>query len=498
MGNRYVSVWFRFLKTDWLSIRNPAYRQQAFVLHQHQKGRSVITAVNRLANEQHIGLGMTLADAKAMVPQLLAANDEEGRFEEVLHQIAIWFIRYTPVVALDVPDGILLDASGCAHLWGSEEAYLNDITNRLNNMGYTVRVAMGGTVGTAWALCHYGQLAIAKNGEELQALSPLPFAALRIDALALAKLQKMGFKTIKDVLQIPLPVLRRRFGQVFITKLQQALGAALEVMDPVVPPQPFAERLYCLDPILSRVGIELALKQLLNDLCTKLKNQHKGLRTAELITHSINGRQQEIRIGTNKPNRNSLHLFKLFELKLQTIAPGFGIELFLLQAPLVEDLPAVQESIWQNTHHVNNNNLLLLMDKLTNQLGEQNLCRYTRDERHWPERAIKKIAPLEDVIPAHYEPPPLRPILLLKKGVAIEARATANDIPISFTLHGEEHQVVLADGPERIAGEWWIETVYPRDYYYVEDQNGNRYWIFKLVQPPQHGGQCWFLHGYFA
>ena len=496
MLKRYVSVWFKYLKTDWISIRKPEYLKGAFVMHTMQKGRVVITAANHMATALGIGEGMVLADAKAMVPGLLAAEDQQTKFEEVLKQIAVWFIRYSPVVAPDGADGIMLDASGCTHLWGSEEAYLTSITNRLKNMGYSVRAAMAGTMGTAWALCRYSNTSIAKNGEEAHVLSPLPCVALRIDGLQHERLQKLGLLKISDVLQMPVPVLRRRFGVEFITKLQQALGYANAYMLPIEPLEPYVERLTCLDPIVTLPGIELALKHLLTALCKKLENDGKGLRTSCLKTFGVDGDLQSICIGTNKPTCNKLHIFKLFEMKLQTLAPGLGIELFTLDATTVEDHFPLQEEIWSNSN-VNDNNLALLIDKLTNKIGGAYIGKYVAAEHYWPERAIKRTEPVSEILPTAWPLNHPRPILILQPPKQIVAMAISDDAPSWFKLNGKLHNIVTADGPERIAAPWWLEASLPRDYFYVEDEEGCRYWIYRVVQPEKQYQNLWFLHGYF-
>ena len=199
MSKRFVSIWFPYLTTDWHARKQPQLRDKAFVLKATVRNRVIITAANALAQAQGIYENMVLADAKALYPSLHVIDDKPTLSTQLVDRIAEWCIRFTPIAAADYPNGVLLDASGCTHLWGNEEAYLKDIRDRLTKRGYTVLVAMADTIGCAWAMARYSDQTIADTEKQVEALLTLPVNALRLNEEAITVLQKLGLRQIKEV-----------------------------------------------------------------------------------------------------------------------------------------------------------------------------------------------------------------------------------------------------------------------------------------------------------
>lgn len=278
MSKRFVTIWFRTLKTDWFTIRRPELRQLPFVLAAPDHGRMIITAANTLAQSQGIVTGMVVADARAIIHSLQVIDDQPELPDKLLHRIAEWCIRYTPAVAVDLPDGLILDISGCAHLWGGERTYLKNIITRLKSLGFNVRAAMADTIGTAWAIARFGQESpIIESEQQRTALLSLPPASLRLEADTVIRLEKLGLYQVSSFITMPRSALSRRFGQHLIRRLDQALGNEEEVMLPVQPVVPYQERLPCLEPIVTATGIEIALQRLLEIVCHRLQQEQKGL-----------------------------------------------------------------------------------------------------------------------------------------------------------------------------------------------------------------------------
>ncbi|RYZ38365.1 MAG: DNA polymerase Y family protein, partial [Sphingobacteriales bacterium] len=339
MGQRYLCIWFSHLMTDWLVLRRPELKNVPFVVAAPDHGRLIITAANHLAYDHGIFPGMASADAKALIPQLKVIDAIPGKQERLLKALAIWCIRYTPIVAVQSPDGLLLSAEGCAHLWGGEAGYLKEIYDRLTNNGYHVQVAMADTIGAAWAMSRFGlNITLVESGKHSQALLDLPPAALRLEQPLVLKLQKLGFRHIKSFIHIQRSALRRRFGTSLLERLDQALGSEIESFIPVSPPEPFHERLPCLEPVRTAAGIEIAIQKLLEALCKRMQKEGVGVRSAILKCYRLDGKLEQVKIGTGVASCSPAHLFKLFEPKLETIEPDLGIELFLLEADRVEDL----------------------------------------------------------------------------------------------------------------------------------------------------------------
>lgn len=497
MGKRFVSIWFRYLTTDWFSIQHPELRELPFVLRKPVHGRMVVAAANAEAEKQGIEAGMTLADARAVLPSLEVRDDKPDLIERLLKRLAEWCIRFTPVVAMDAPDGLLFDATGCPHLWGGDSSYIHDITKRLNARGYHVRVAIADTVGCAWGMARYGKGSLLVEPDlHLQALLKLPPEALRLEHEPIQRLHKLGLHQIGQFINMPRHSLRRRFGQHFLMRLDMAIGQEIEMLSPVQPIEPYQERLPCMEPIVTAIGIEIALKELLTTLCFRLQQEQKGLRSAVLKCYRVDGKVEKIEIGTHQPTHHVQHLFKLFSIKLNTIEPDLGIELFVLEAPKVEEHLPDQEKMWHGSSGLNDERLFELIDRLAGKVGDQFIQRYVPDEHYWPERSFKKASLTEEATTDWRDKP--RPIKLLRIPEVIEVTAPIPDYPpMLFIYKGKRHQIVKADGPERIEQEWWLQQGQHRDYYRVEDEDGKRYWIFRLGHYHDKTFQ-WFIHGFFA
>jgi protein ImuB len=499
MVKRFVSIWFRHLNTDWFTLRQPHLKTVPFVLRTSSHGRMIITSANAVAEKKGIHKGMALADARAIHPDLEVLDDKPDLADKLLNRIAEWCIRFTPVVAIDPSDGLLLDVSGCSHLWGGDSNYASEIVNKLNARGYDVRVAMADTIGVAWGVARFGkaELVIA-SGQHIESLMLLPPEALRLEPDAVERLHKLGLHQVKQFIRMQRSALRRRFGQNFIMRLDMALGQQIETLEPVQPIEPYSDRLPCLEPIVTLTGIEIALRQLLETLCLRLQQEQKGLRTALFKGYRVDGKIELIEIGTNRPTHSVIHLFKLFEIKISSIEPALGIELFVLEAPKVEEQLPQQENMWEGTGGLEDVRLSELLDRLTNKVGTKALHRYLPDEHYWPERSFKSTSSLQEKSTTAWRADKLRPLQLLQTPERIEVTAPIPDYPpMLFRYKGKVHPIVRADGPERIEQEWWLQQGQHRDYYRVEDEDGHRYWLFRLGHYHDKSYQ-WFIHGFFA
>jgi protein ImuB len=495
MKKRYVTIWFRYLKTDWVTIRNKALGEKPLVLTAMDHGRKMITAVNPLAEKAGLHPGMVLADARTLIRNMEVMEEETAIAEKVLNRLAQWCIRFTPVVMPDLPDGLILDATGCPHLWGGEEKYIKDLLSRLQGFGFHARAAVADTIGVAWAITRYtrAQL-IVPPGETMAALLPLPPAALRLDPYTVEQLEKLGLRQIKSFIGMPRTSLQRRFGEDCIRRIGYALGHEEEIRVCVHPPEPWQERLPCLEPILTRTGIEIALQQLLETLCSRLRKEGKGLRAAIFKGYRADGKTVSLNIGTGHPSHNEEHLHTLFALKFENFEPGPGIELFTLDAQKVEEALPAQAQLWGGSSGAQ---VAELIDRLSTRFGDGHVHRYQPDEHYWPERSVRDTQPGEKTTTWPSTRP--RPLQLLPQPESIEVMAPVPDYPpMHFRHKGKLHRIAKADGPERIEQEWWLSEGEHRDYYYVEDEEGQRYWLFRSGHYNADKTHGWYLHGYFA
>jgi protein ImuB len=312
-------------------------------------------------------------------------------------------------------------------------------------------------------------------------------------------MQKLGLRTIGSLVKMPRPALRRRFGYELLRRIDQASGVEEEFIQPIVPLEPYCERLPCPEPICTATGIEIALKQLLETLCLRLKTEGKGIRTAFFKGYRMDGKVEQIDIGTNRASHAVQHLFKLFELKIVAIEPALGIELFTLEAGKVEDVPHLQEALWAGNSRLDDEDLTELIDRLEGKLGAGIINRYLPLEHYWPERSIKSTAKLTEKAVIAWPVGRQRPVRLLPQPEHIEVSAPIPDYPpMMFVYRGKRHDISKADGPERIEREWWLESGEHRDYYCVEDKQGQRYWLFRAGHYSGKTQGQWFIHGFFA
>jgi len=499
MARRFVSIWFRHLTTDWFTVRKPELKIIPFVLRAPSRGRMLIVAANEVAEMKGIRIGMALADARAVIPELYALDDKPGLASDLLKRMADWAIRFTPTVALDPPNGLLFDATGCAHLWSGDEKYLTDIKQKFMAHGYTVRVAMADTIGAAWAVARFGKdKLVIEEGQHIEALLSLPPQSLRIEPEVIQRLHKLGLHQIRQFINMPRSSLRRRFGPHFMMRLNMAIGQELEVLEPIHPVEPYQERLPSLEPIVTATGIEIALQHLLEALCHRLQKEEMGVRTAVFKAYRVDGKVEQVDIGTHRATYHVKHLFKLFALKLSSIEPALGIELFVLEASKVEEHNSQQSEMWKDAGGLEDSRVTELIDRIAGKVGHQTIHRYLPDEHYWPERSYKLATSLDEKPLTAWRTDKLRPLQLLKEPERIEVTAPIPDYPpMLFRYKGKVHQIARADGPERIEQEWWLQTGQHRDYYLVEDEQGYRYWLFRLGHYHEKVYQ-WFIHGFFA
>lgn len=499
MPKRYVSIWFRYLLTDWKAIRQPSLKGKAFVFAEPDHGRLLITAVNAEAERFNLERSMTVADAKVLAPDLEVFDGKPGRNLKLLKGLAEWCLRFTPLVMVDPPDGLLLDVTGCTKLRGGDRVYLKDLCDRLKALGYTVRPGMADTIGCAWAVarCAKSGLIVPENGHR-NALMPLPPVALRLPVDLVIKLHNLGLYQVGKFIAFPKTTLRRRFGKDMVLRLYQALGQEEEFLLPLKEPVPYSERLSCLEPVKTREAIETGLHTLLEALCKRLYGEGKGIRAAVFSWYRIDGKSGNITIGTNHASQQTAHLFKLFAIKLDTVAPGLGIELFTLDATKTEAANNKQADLWAGKPGADSEQIGELLDRVALRIGMDNIRRYLPSEHYWPERSAEPTPDLTKTPASDWREDQLRPLQLLDPPEPIEAMALTPDYPPKqFMYRGKRHIIVGADGPDRIAREWWQDEGEHRDYYVAEDEEGGRYWLFRSGHYDPDRPQHWFIHGFF-
>ena len=334
-SQRMLSLWLRRLSTDRIvRSRDPRAREddRALVVTGKRGNVELLTAVDAAATRLGLSPGLTLAQARAMHPGIDAVAEDAEADSALLESIADWCLRYTPLVACDAPDGLLLDVSGCTHLYGGERPLIADLSDRLENAGFAYSLAVAGTIGAAWAAAHYGapasQLA---GGEERVLLAPLPLSALRIPPVTAASLARVGLKRIGDILDLPRAPLTARFGPEVLRQLDRALGHEHEPLTPRLPVAPYVAEQRFAEPIAREEDVLAVTGRLARRLQFALERRGDGIRRIELALFRTDGMVRRIAAGTSRPLRDPDEIRGLFVERLAALAdafdPGFGFDM---------------------------------------------------------------------------------------------------------------------------------------------------------------------------
>ena len=461
----------------------------------------VLHAVDATARHR-FGLrpGQSHADARAIAPGLVSASAEPAEERRALEALALWFERFSPLVAVDAgqpgetfpgQEGLLIDMTGGAHLFGGEEALLEEILRRLKAAGIEAAAAVADTPGAAFALARWSGLpaAVAPPGGTREALADLPVEALRLDDDAVRLLARFGLQRIGDLYGLPRAGLARRFrdqtGLALVRRLDQALGAEAEPLKPERPSPDYRVWQAFAEPLLEAEGVAWALPALAEALCAQLEQDGQGARTLALDAFRTDGRVVRLSAGLSAPSRTPAHLLRLLKEKgIESLDLGFGADALMLSALAAEPLAGRQGELAGDTRLAGADALAGLIDRLQAKLGEGAVTRPEGVESHLPERSERRV-------PAGPEPPLLaaaplrpRPLLLLDPPEPVEALAELPDAaPSRFTWRRVAHRVAKAQGPERLSPEWWRpeprQGARTRDYYAVEDESGRRFWLFR-------------------
>ena len=464
--------------------------------------RLEIHAVNAAARALGLKPGVTVADARAWVPHVVVQPLDPTADAADLKRLADWATRFSPLVAIDGADGLMLDIAGCAHLWGSEARMLADLDRHMRSFGLHHRSAIADTIGAAWGAAHFGAgpNQIVPHGRQRTALADLPPQALRLPEELCAQLQRLGLKRAADLCALPRTALARRFGTLLMDRLDQALGRRDETMSPLLPPPQCYVRMDFAEPITQRADIDRVLDLLLKRLTKALGPHESGPRKLALSCYRLDGETQRLSIGTARASLDPAHLFRLFEEKLDQLRPDDGFEAMRLSGSEMERLHAHQRDF--EAGGAVRHDLAPLIDRLSNRLGENAVHRVETRESHVPERAVRPLPPLAESARLHWPKASQRPVRLLPHPEPIEAVAPIpDDPPVQFRWRRVLHRVRAAEGPERIAPEWWLpgeQDAEIRDYYRVEDSEGRRFWLYHAGLYQAASAPRWFLHGMFG
>ncbi|WP_076529618.1 Y-family DNA polymerase [Gemmobacter megaterium] len=484
---RIVSMWFPRLSSDRALRLRPI--EGAFAVTLRLGNAEKIWCLNRLAEARGLHRGMSLSDARAFCPVLQSTPADPAHDARLLEALRRWATRYCPWVGIEGRDGLTLDITGAAHLWGDEPAMIDDMQGRLDRAGFEVRTGLADTRGAAWALARHGG-GIAAPGEGLAALKSLPVAALRLDEGTDIALQRLGLRTIGAVAAAPRAPLARRFGPGLLTRLDQATGAQPEAITPLADPPRYAARLTLPDPIGLVADVMAGTARLLDALCNRLKAQEAGARALRLTLRRVDQHSQAVDLRLATAMRDPARILPLFARAVETVDAGFGIDQLRLEATLVEPLPIQQTGPASDAPDRLDN----LITRIGTRIGLDNILRFLPADSHIPERSFVMVPAAGTTASGAWNAPRSRPLRLFPpEPIAVHGAAP----PARFRWRRMRLTTARATGPERIAPEWWVDDDSwrsgLRDYWRVETHQGWRLWLFHTPQDPG-----WFVQGEFA
>lgn len=453
--------------------------------------------------------GMTWADAQAQCPEIEARPHDAAADAKWEAKVLRAFGRFSPMVAPDPPHGVVLDVTGCAHLFGGEDGLLRSARALSQRLGLQARLALARTPQAARAYARFGPGGLIPSGREAAELRGLPIAALELSPGDATALKRAGLHTLAEVDDRPRQALAARFGQDFPSRLNSILGREDARITPLRPPTPIRADRVLMEPIQDDEAVQAVLADLLSDVEAQLRSRSLGARAFALSFFRVDGHVRRVVVGVARPERDPVILRRLFRERLGAldapVDPGFGFDHLRLEAGRLETVTA--EQMCFDARPRQETLLDALIDRLTARLGPAAVTRLHPAESHLPERATTvcpAISPIKDgpaVWPEFEEhAPPLRPLQLLDPPQPIETLAELPDSPPRrFRWRRVTHEVVRAEGPERIEGEWWRRGGgRVRDYYRIEDAEGRRFWVFRAGHYGQEPGPRWYVHGLFA
>jgi protein ImuB len=457
---------------------------------------------SRQARQLGLRQGMTLAEARAIVPEAAVHEEDAEADRAAVMELARWAEQFTPLVGLEegpAPSSLLLDVTGCAACFGGESQLVAAVQAGFTKQGWHVQVALADTVGAAWALAHFGRPLPyhCRPRESGFALLPLPVAGLRLPAPVLARLHQVGVTGIGQLAGLPPAALASRFGTEVCRRLDQALGRLAEPLTVHRPLPPIEVQQELEHPTSRREEVLMVMQFLLATAAEALRRRCRGARRLDCTLQLQEGGVVRLALELLRPGQLADRWLEMLKCKLEGLQLASAVRCCAVRVTCEEPMPETQEDLYAAGVLARAWDWAALAESLSHRLGREQVSvpRLVADLQ--PEQAYQ-LVPVTTALPPGGESvdwtvlrhrplwlwPQPRPLMVLA--------LTPPGTPLVVRTGGTDHRVRHAWGPERIETGWWRGLDVRRDYYVVEITTGVRWWIFRRLDDGR-----WFWHGCF-
>lgn len=490
---RILSIWLPQLPLDRLVRHGDTRLTGAFAMIAEESNAWRLTHANDLALKAGVKAGQALADARAICPDLLTEPGDPVREELLLRALWRWADGLSPRVSLDPPDGLLLDITGCAHLFGGEAEMGEEALVRLSDLQIQAQIGIADTKGAARALARFGarEVSVAPPGESMAALAALPVAALDLPQKMVSDLARAGLTSIAHLYQQKSAELARRFGLKLTQKLGAASGLAPDPVTPKAADPTYAARMTLPDPIGFVEDLEAVLQRLATQVCGRLVTDQRGARRFHLTVRCVDTGDHPLSIGFARPCSDPEAVLRQFSHALSKLEIEYGADWFRLSAAHIEPIRLQQTTFGEDARRADQR--LILIETLGNRIGFDHVRIFNPRDNHVPEHEFEQIQ-AAGTVPGWQSAPRARPIRLFTPPEFIHVE-TPGRPPCAFKWRRLSFLTQNAEGPERITPRWYREEdLRTRDYWTVQTAEGRRLW---LLTYPGDENEDWYVAGEF-
>ena len=495
MAKRVMSIWLPLLPLERRARFGDPRVETAFAITAEIKNALCLTHLTQQARAIGLTPGMSVPDARAICPDLLTEKCDPAREDMLLRALRRWADQLSPSIALDKPDGLILDITGCAHLFGGELEMTKHAMERFEDMQFTVKIGIADTKGAARALARHAQsdISISNAGHTKYELEHLPIEALQVDNKTRLELRRVGFKTLGELYGVKHSELARRFGVETVTAFSKMLGQFPDPVSPMASAPVFAARMNLPEPIGFRADLQEVLGKLSQSVCGRLKTAKLGARQFHLTVRCVDTGDHVISIGFAQPCYDAGLVISQFERPLDNLKIEFGADWFRLLADTLETIKERQR-IMGGEEQEAIEDLTQVITTLGNRLGFDRVRKFVPCQSHHPEREFMTIEAADSYAVTDWPDPARRRPLRIFRPERLRT-LEAGRPPKKFEWRKTEYTSRSSIGPERLSSEWWSSLRDDvKDYWAVETEGGARLWLMTF---PAKSEPNWFVSGQF-